>query len=108
MYPNLEGMHCTWVDEMDIKVLEEKENKFFNRREFKVLVQHATVATPSKAELIKILAQQYNADENQIQIDYLFSKKGIAESIAKFKILKDKPKAEKKVEKVEAQDSQSE
>lgn len=79
-------MHCMLVN-MEMVVIEEKENPFFNRTELKLRLKHSGVTTPSKADLIKELASKYSVEENQISIDYIFSVKGIGESIAKVKIL---------------------
>ena len=86
---------------MEIKILEEKENPFFERRELKLVVKHANSATPTKAEIAKELATSQKADTACVLIDYVFTKKGLQESIVKAKIYKDaskvpKPKAAKK------------
>jgi len=83
---------------MEIFVESEKENPFFPRKELKIILKHPSAATPSKSELKKELASRYGCDESQIIIDYIFTKKGVCESLAKVKILKEKPKEEKKVE----------
>ena len=101
---------------MEIVVLEEKDNKLFNRKEMKVLFKHSGSSTPTKSEVVKNFAMQNSVDESQVIVDYIVTQKGSAESLARIKILKEKPKvqpsAEKKaenkeVEKVEAQASQS-
>ena len=84
---------------MDMTTVGEKENPFLKRKEINVILKHPASATPSKAELIKTLASNNSVDEAQIVIDYIFTKKGIAESLAKVKILKEKPKEVKQVEK---------
>lgn len=96
---------------MQMVIIEEKENGFFKRKELMLLLKHDTVATPSKAELIKMLAASNNVDESQVVIEYIFTKKGISESLAKVNILKEKPavkqEPKKEVAQVEAQASQS-
>lgn len=94
---------------MEVKILEEKENPFFKRKELKIQIKHENSATPSKAELAKQLAEKNSVDVSQVVIDYIFTKKGLAESFAKVKILKEKQKVEvqKKEEKSEAQASAS-
>jgi ribosomal protein S24E len=77
---------CTLVD-MDITVTEEKENPFLNRKELKLQIKHAGESTPSKAEMTKELVSKYSVDEKQVQIDYIFSIKGIGMSFAIVKIL---------------------
>lgn len=76
---------------MQMTVVEEKENPFFKRKELTVLLKHDATSTPSKAELIKTLAASNNVDESQVIIDYIFTKKGISESLARVKILSEKP-----------------
>lgn len=93
---------------MDIEILEEKENPFFNRRELKLIIKHPKLSTPSKTEVIKNIAEANAVDNSQVVVDYIFSKKGTSESLVKVKILKEKPKEEikeKKGESVEAQAS---
>lgn len=96
---------------MEIKIVEEKENPFFKRKELRVELKHESSATPSKSELTKIFADKYSVDPSQVVVDYLFTKKGLAESAGKIKILKEKPKIQetpKKEEKNETQTSSSE
>jgi ribosomal protein S24E len=92
---------------MEIVVESEKENPFFQRKELKLILKHPLAATPSKAELKKELASRYACDESQVIIDYIFTKKGTCESLAKVKILKEKPKEKKEEEKIEAQTSKN-
>ncbi len=75
--------------------MEEKENQFMKRKELIVEIKHDKAATPSKAELVKMLAAQNSVEESQVVIDYIFTKVGIPESFAKVKILKEKPKEER-------------
>lgn len=98
-------MPYTLVD-MDITIQEEKENPFFKRKELSLLLKHPKSATPTKALLIKELASMYKADESQVVVDYIFTKKGISESFAKVKILQEKLPA-KEGEKTEAQASKT-
>ncbi len=90
---------------MEMKIIEEKENPFFKRKEIKVELNHASSATPSKQELMKEIASKFSAAEDCIVIDYILSKKGKNEAVAKVKVYSE-PVA-KKVEKVEAQASQA-
>ena len=93
---------------MELEVLEEKENPFFGRKELKIELKHASAPTPSKQELIKELASRYSLPEENIVVDYIFGRKGLASSIAKVKLYKEKPKAfAKKVEKVEKSETQA-
>lgn len=87
---------------MEIKVKEEKDNPFFERKELLLELKHPNSKTPSKPELLKDLTSKYSAPEENILVDYIFTKKGITQSVAKVKIYKKKPKiktVEKKEEK---------
>src|SRR5437867_10399381 len=108
MLLNQENTHFMLVD-MELKILEERENPFFKRKELKILINHANSATPSKNDLIKELAGKNSVDASQVVVDYIFSKKGLPESFAKVKILREKSKAvaQKKEKKNEAQTSAS-
>ncbi|MEM5802221.1 MAG: hypothetical protein QXQ18_02445 [Candidatus Aenigmatarchaeota archaeon] len=97
---------------MEIIIIKEKNNTFFKRKELTLVLKHPAEATPSKAELTKVLAERHNVDISQIKIDYIFTKKGISESLAKVKILeerfteaKDQKKEKKEGEKLETQTS---
>lgn len=87
---------------MQITVVEEKDNPFFKRKEMIVLLKHEASSTPSKAELVKMLAGSNGVDESQVVIDYIFTKAGISESMAKVKILKEKPTVKEEPKKEEA------
>ena len=105
-----EGTPYTSVDSMEIEIADEKENIFFKRKELKVKLKHPKTSTPSKQELTKELEAKFNAEEDCIIIDYIFTKKGLGESEAKVKIYKEKPKVEKgkeEVKEVEAQASEA-
>jgi ribosomal protein S24E len=93
-------------DFLEVQVISEKENEFFKRKDLRAVVKHANAPTPAKAEIVKLLAEKYSVDSTQVAIDYIFTKKGVAESLVKAKILKEKPKVEevqKKEEKSETQ-----
>lgn len=87
---------------MQITTIEEKENPFFKRKELMLLLKHDSTSTPAKAELVKMIASQQGVDESQIIIDYIFTKKGISESLAKVKVLKEKPAVKEEPKKEEA------
>lgn len=91
-------MPSTWVDRMDFDVLEEKENVFFARKELQLSIKHPKLATPKKQELVKELSEKYSVPEDQVVVDFIFSKKGLNESVAKVKIYKERPKIKQKKE----------
>ena len=92
---------------MEITIVEEKENPFLNRKDIKVRLKHLGESTPSKETLIKELASRYSVEESQIEIEYIFSVKGIGESFVKARILPEKPPEKPKGEKNEAQASET-
>lgn len=87
---------------MEIEVKEEKDNPFFERKELALELKHPNAKTPSKLELIKELASRYSVPEENILIEYIFTKKGISGSTAKVKIYKKKPKTKGEEKKGEA------
>ena len=88
--------------DMDFKVLNENENKFFNRKELKIELSHPNSATPAKVALLKEVAAKYSVPEENVIIGYIFTKKGSFTSLAEVKIYKEKPKIkQKKVEQKE-------
>jgi ribosomal protein S24E len=98
---------------MEFKILEEKENQLLGRKELRLELKHQSASTPKKQDLVKELAAKYSVPEEHVVIDFIFTKKGLAESSAKAKIYKEKPKIkekkvkEKKEEKNEAQASEA-
>lgn len=92
---------------MEISIIEEKENPFFKRKDLKVRIKHAAGPTPSKADIAKELASKYDVDITQVQIDYIFSKRGLGESFVSCKILQEKSavKQEQKGDSTETQAS---
>ncbi len=106
MSANLESMLCLLV-KMEVTIVEEKESPFFKRKEIKALLKHSGSSTPNKAEVVKDFAARNSVDESQVVVDYIFTSKGVSESLAKIKILKEKPAPKEEVKKVEAPASQS-
>ncbi|MDI6798412.1 MAG: hypothetical protein QMD12_00200 [Candidatus Aenigmarchaeota archaeon] len=93
---------------MEIEIKEEKDNPFLGRKELRLELKHDRAATPSKQQLIKELASRYSVPEERVLIDFIFTKKGVSESIAKVKICKEPKIKEKKEVKSEAQTSEAE
>lgn len=88
-------------------IVEERENPFFKRKELIVLLKHDAESTPSKAEVVREVAAANKVDESQVVIDYIFTKKGISESLARVKILKEKPPVKEEPKKEEAKASEA-
>jgi len=76
---------------MEIKIVKEKDNPFFKRKDLKVEIIHTGAPTPRTDDLEKELAKMYKVDETQVSVDYILTKRGIGESTARVKILKEKP-----------------
>jgi len=77
---------------MQMTVIEEKDNPFFKRKELTLLLKHEATSTPPKAELIKMVAAAQGVQESQVVVEYIFTKKGISESLAKVMVLSEAPK----------------
>ena len=97
---------------MEMTIVNERDNPFFKRKEMIIEVKHPNAATPSKADVIKEIAGKNSVDESQVVVDYILTKKGIPQTIAKLKVLTEKPKVEpkseaKQGENVEAQANQA-
>ena len=71
--------------EMDLEVIEEKDNVLLNRRELKLKIDH-NAATPSRMEVKKNVAMKYNVDPDLIVIDKMKSEFGKSETKAYIKI----------------------
>jgi ribosomal protein S24E len=76
---------------MQMTVIEEKDNPFFKRKELTFLLKHDAASTPSKSELVKMVAVSQGVQESQIVVEYIFTKKGISESLAKVMVLSEPP-----------------
>ncbi|MCS7093611.1 MAG: hypothetical protein RMJ18_00240 [Candidatus Aenigmarchaeota archaeon] len=84
---------------MEHKILKEKYNPFFKRRELDILITHPNSPTPSKEAVKNLLKEKYNVDDSQIDIRYVISKVGVPESIVRVNIYDEK----REVNKVETQ-----
>jgi ribosomal protein S24E len=93
---------------MEIKIVKEKENPFFKRKDLVLDLVHRGQATPKIDDVKKELAERYKVDASQVVVEYIMTKSGLNESSAKVKILNERPpvveekKEEKKEEKQEA------
>lgn len=81
---------------MEMKALEEKENRLLGRKEIKFEINHSAGASPAKSNVSKELAAKYNVPEDHVVIDYIFTRKGIASSEVHAKIYNEKPKIKEK------------
>ena len=94
---------------LKIDILNEKENPFLKRRDLHLSVEHIGTATPKTEDLISKLAEKFKADQDKIEIVYIFSHKGIAKSKVKARIWKEKlvKKEKQKEEKAEGADKEA-
>lgn len=83
-----------------MKIIEKQknENKLLKRTDLFLIIGHEGKPTPTQDEVIKAIAEKYKAPENKIEIIYIFSEKGKAQSKVKAKIWKEKIIERKKKE----------
>ncbi len=81
---------------MEIKIIKKIDNPFFKRKDLRIDIIHRGAPTPKTDDLKKELGKMYKVDESQVSVDYILTKRGIGESIAKIKILNEKPVIVKK------------
>lgn len=58
-----------------MKILEEKENSLFNRKELKLEIE--SDVTPSHAEIEKLISEKFSADAEKIKINKIEGKFGV-------------------------------
>jgi small subunit ribosomal protein S24e len=91
-------------ERMEIIIQEEKYNPLLKRKELKLIARHEKEPTPSKEMIKSFLKEKFGVDDSQIEIDFILSKVGLAESFIKAKVYDEK----REVKKVEAQPVKSE
>jgi ribosomal protein S24E len=75
---------------MEIQIIEEKENPLLKRKEILATIDYQGGATPSKAELQKVLADKFKANIDSVEITKLLSEVGISKGKAWIKIWQEK------------------
>ncbi len=90
-------------ESMEIMIQEEKYNPLLKRRELKLIAKHEKEATPSKEAIKSFIKEKFGVDDSQIEIDFILSRAGLAESFIKAKIYDEK----REVKKSEAQSVKS-
>lgn len=73
---------------MEIKILEEKENQLFNRKELKFEIE--TEVTPSHVEVEKLISEKFSTVAENIKIDKIEGKFGIKKFLIIAKIYNSK------------------
>ncbi len=76
---------------IDFKITEEKRNDLLGRLEIKAIVSKKEGITPSRAELLKLVAEKMKKQEDHIEIDGIFQKFGKQEAILKVKVWDNAP-----------------
>jgi ribosomal protein S24E len=71
-------------------VIEEKENPLLKRKELLLSIDYEGGSTPSKAEMQKILAEQLNANIENLEISKVLSEIGLTRGKAWVKIWEEK------------------
>ncbi len=96
---------------MKIKILEEKENPLFNRKEIKLEIE--ADVTPSHVEVEKLISEKFSTAPENIKINFIKGKFGIKKFLVITKIYKSKQdkdnteiktKKQREAEKKEAED----
>jgi len=85
---------------INVKVLEEKENKVLKRKDLLLMLDHKGEATPSESKATEIIKDKFKADPKKTEIVYMFSEKGKPATKVKAFVW-DKKIVEKKEEKKE-------
>lgn len=75
---------------MDLKVVDEKENKLLARRELLVDLLHSGEATPSRANVQQLVAKMLSSDPEATEIREIRSGKGEATSRVRVYVWKEK------------------
>ena len=66
-----------------MEVIKEVENEFLNRKELLLKLPHKNTATPSKEFLKSEIVKKFKAEEEKIDVKYIFSQKNKDYSEAK-------------------------
>jgi ribosomal protein S24E len=75
---------------MKFQVIEEKENPMLKRKEVLISLDYEKGSTPSKAELQKVLSEQFNANIENIEISKILSETGLSKGKSWIKIWQEK------------------
>ena len=75
---------------MDLQIISEKENPLFKRREILASLDYQGSSTPSKADLQKVLAEQFKVGIDNVEITKVLSETGLTRGRIWIKIWQDK------------------
>jgi ribosomal protein S24E len=75
---------------MDVQVINERENPLFKRKEILVSVDYKGSSTPSRADLQKILAEQFKVGVDSLEIEKIMSEVGLSKGKVWINIWNDK------------------
>ena len=65
---------------MKVDIKERKNNPLLDRKELKGIIDHTGEATPSSEALEKFLSEELGTEEDNIEVDKIFTIKGMNES----------------------------
>ncbi|MEM5797897.1 MAG: hypothetical protein QXP39_00620 [Candidatus Aenigmatarchaeota archaeon] len=71
---------------MKLEVVQERDNPILKRKELLLNIEHTGKATPTRVELLPVIAKQVNVDEKHIIIDYIRTSTGTNNSLVKVQI----------------------
>ena len=91
---------------MKVSIFSEKDNPYMKRKEIVALVEHGGGATPSRAAIQQLLAKEWGAKVEQVDVKGVFTRVGRQASRVKVHVwyepkvpdLSKQPKEEKKTE----------
>ncbi len=75
---------------MDYKIVSEKENPLFKRREIIINMDYDGSATPSKSALQSLFATKFSSDPKQVEISKILSENGMSRGKVWIKIWEEK------------------
>jgi small subunit ribosomal protein S24e len=70
------------MPELEVKVLEDKENPYLDRREIKLEIRHEGRATPSRREIAEIVRERLGLDPEKALLMYIKTETGMNKSTA--------------------------
>ncbi len=74
---------------MDVKISSVKENPLLGRREVEASIDHEGEKTPSEEDIVSRIAAENNLDEENIQVDGIYTGFGSQHSRAVLKVFED-------------------
>ncbi|MEM5793344.1 MAG: hypothetical protein QXY45_03245 [Candidatus Aenigmatarchaeota archaeon] len=91
---------------INFQVITDKENKPLKRRDIYIIIDHPREPTPKKDDLIKLIAEKFNGNPENIEL-WIFTEKGRARTKVKSYIWKEKKVKKEKEEKKNESEGES-